>query len=236
MRFPARAFPLSMVLRERLRRFGKSRAVRVIVLLVLSVAAGALWASRIIVAQASPFVSDQLARLPHAKVGLLLGCSERLNDGRPNLFFQRRIAAAVELFRAGKIDYLLVSGDNSRADYDEPGDMRRALVAAGVPSSRIVRDSAGFRTLDSVVRAKEVFGLRRFTIISQRFHDLRAVYLARRRGIEAYGFAAADVGGAEGLRVSARELVSRLFALLDVSLRTRPRYSGPVENPPFAEH
>lgn len=166
---------------------------------------------------------------------MLLGCSERLSDGRNNLFFQRRIAAAARLFRAGKVDYLLVSGDNSRPGYDEPSDMRRALLAEGVPSSRIVLDYAGFRTLDSVVRAKEVFGLRRFTVISQRFHDLRAVYLARAHGVEAYGYAAADVGGAEGARVRLRELFSRTFALLDVSVfGTRPHFTGPPERTPLS--
>jgi len=219
----------------RLRGVRKSWAASALALLILSLATGAAVASRVIAFQAAPFVSDEAAALPTNKVGLLLGCSERLSDGRPNLFFQKRIAAAVELYRARKIEYVLVSGDHSRADYDEPSDMRRALVAAGVPSSQIVADHAGFRTLDSVVRAKEVFGLNRFTIVSQRFHDLRAVYLARKHGIDAYAFAAADVGGVEGLRVEARELLSRLAALLDVSWNTRPRHSGPREHPPFAE-
>lgn len=209
----------------------RSRWARALALLSLSLGLGLCSAARFIEGRAAPFVTGNADQLPELKVGLLLGCSERLSDGRSNLFFEKRIAAAARLFQAGKVDYLLVSGDNSRAGYDEPSDMRRALIARGIPGSRIVLDYAGFRTLDSVVRAKEVFGLRRFTVISQRFHDLRAVYLARAHGVEAYGYAAADVGGTDGIRVQLRELFSRAFALLDVSvLGSRPHFAGPVEH------
>src|SRR3954471_14168799 len=138
--------------------------------------------------RAAPFIQTRAEALPGVKVGLVLGCSQRMQDGRTNLFFQSRIDAAAALFRAGKVQYLLLSGDNSRQGYDEPSDMRRALEAAGVPRSRIVLDYAGFRTLDSVVRAREVFGVLRLIIVSQHFHNVRAVYLARAHGMEAYGF------------------------------------------------
>ena len=182
----------------------------------------------------APFVSANRAELPVTEVALVLGCSRSLGDGRKNLFFERRIAAAAELYRTGQVGYLLVSGDNSRPDYDEPSDMRSALVAAGVPASRIVRDYAGFRTLDSVVRAKQVFGLDELIVVSQRFHNERAVYLARAHGIRAFGYDARDVGGAEGLRVKLREVVSRLAAVLDVRvLHSTPRFGGPREATPF---
>lgn len=213
----------------------RSRGARRLLLLALGGCAVLLTTAHAIDQRVGEHVSDRVRVVPHVQVGLVLGCSERLGDGRSNLFFRRRMAAAAELYRAGKVDYLLVSGDNSRPGYDEPSDMRRALVRAGVPSSRIVLDYAGFRTLDSVLRAKEVFGLTRFTVISQRFHAVRAVFLARQHGIEAYGYAAADVGGADGARVQLRELFSRAFAVLDVSvLSSRPRFSGPREHPPFA--
>lgn len=212
----------------------RSRIARGLAVLALALVASLLLATRAIEKAAAPFVSEQAQSLPHEKVGLLLGCAQRLSDGRQNLFFTKRIAAAATLYQSGKIDYVLVSGDNSRPNYDEPSDMRRALVAAGVPGTRIVLDYAGFRTLDSVVRAKEVFGLKRFTVISQRFHDERAVYLARQHGIEAYGFVAADVGGADGLRVRLRELFSRAFAILDVTvLGSRPHFTGPRESSAF---
>jgi SanA protein len=182
----------------------------------------------------APFLSANLERLPATRVGLVLGCSPHLADGRKNLFFERRIAAAAALFRAGKVQYLLVSGDNSRPDYDEPSAMRAALVVAGVPEPRIVRDFAGFRTLDSVARAQSVFGLSELIVVSQRFHNERAVYLARARGLKAFGYDAGDVGGVHGLRTHAREVLSRLVAVLEVELlHTAPRYPGPPEPNPF---
>ncbi len=171
---------------------------------------------------------DQVAALPHRHVGVLLGCSARLSDGRTNLFFTRRVAAAVELFKAKKVDYLLVSGDNGAADYDEPTMLKKALLKAGVPADRIVLDYAGFRTLDSMVRAREVFGQSSFTVVSQRFHNARAVYIALGRGIDAIGFNAGDVGGQAGFKVHLREAIARMGAVVDVRLLgTEPRYLGP---------
>jgi SanA protein len=166
-------------------------------------------------------------------VGLVLGCSPRMTDGRQNLFFARRISAASELYRAGRVRYLLLSGDNSRADYDEPREMRRALIRAGVPASRLVLDYAGFRTLDSVMRAKDVFGLDEVIIVSQHFHNERAVYLARAHGLRAFGFDAQAVGGPEGVRVALREAASRVFAIFDVNVfHAKPRFDGPRETVP----
>jgi SanA protein len=180
----------------------------------------------------APFITAKRADLPRLPVALVLGCSKLLPDGRKNLFFERRIEAATELFHGGQVRFLLVSGDNGRVGYDEPSDMRAALVAAGVPADRIVLDHAGFRTLDSVVRAKQVFGLERLIVVSQRFHNERAVYLARAHGVEAYGYDAKDVGGVEGLTVRLREVVSRLAAVLDVEvLHSSPRFGGPREAP-----
>ncbi len=209
-------------------RSPKSRVIR-IALLLGAVALGwlGLEAARI-GPRAAAFVSDDLAGVPATDVGLVLGTSPSLGAGRPNAFFSARIAAAAQLFRAGKVRHLLVSGDNGSQGYDEPSAMRRALVRAGVPEAAITRDFAGFRTLDSMLRAKEVFGLRRVTVVSQRFHVERAVFLARAHGLEAYGFAARDVGGPEGRRVRAREVLSRLAAVLDVRvLHSRPRFTGP---------
>lgn len=185
---------------------------------------------------AEPFVHSRIQELPAAKVGLVLGCAERMPDGRRNAFFVNRMAAAGELYRSGKVAYLLLSGDNSRADYDEPNDMRRSLEHLGVPASRLVLDHAGFRTLDSVVRAKEVFGLTRLIVVSQHFHNVRAVYLARAHGIEAYAFDARDVTGVGGAWPKLREVASRIFAVLDVRLlETTPRFSGPPELSRFVD-
>jgi SanA protein len=211
----------------------RRQVIGTVALALVGLVLGALLATRHISAVAAPFVKAAARDLPEVRVGLVLGCSAKMTDGRENLFFARRISAASELFRAGRVQYLLLSGDNSRADYDEPGEMRRALVRAGVPASRLVLDHAGFRTLDSVMRAKDVFGLEEVIVVSQHFHNERAVYLARAHGLKAFGFDAQGVGGLEGARIALREAVSRTFAVLDVNVfHTKPHFDGPRETLP----
>ncbi|MBM4027404.1 MAG: vancomycin high temperature exclusion protein [Planctomycetes bacterium] len=166
--------------------------------------------------------------VPYRRVGLVLGCSRTLQDGRRNLYFITRMKAAVRLFEAGKVDYLIVSGDNHIKGYDEPTDMKLALADAGVPTNRIYCDYAGFRTLDSVVRAREVFGQSEVTVISQRFHNERAIYIAGRRGVDAIGYNAEDVRSIHSVRTMLREQAARVKTVLDVSLlRTKPKFLGP---------
>jgi SanA protein len=173
-------------------------------------------------------LAPDMDSLPHKRVGLVLGCSPVLGSGAPNAYFENRIAAAAALFRAKKVDYLLVSGDNHASTYDEPTAMKSALLRLGVPEDRIVLDYAGFSTLDSVVRAKNVFGLSELCIISQRDHALRAVYIARANGIDVVAFPAKDVPGRGGLRTRLRESLARVRTLLDVHLMGRkPHFLGP---------
>jgi SanA protein len=168
------------------------------------------------------------AAIPYRKVGLLLGCSQRLPDGRRNLFFSCRVSAAASLFRAHRVDYFIVSGDNHVVGYDEATDMKVALAKAGVPAERVYCDYAGFRTLDSVVRAREIFGQTSLTVISQEFHNQRAIYIARHKGMDAIGFNAPDVGTYHGFRTQVREWFARVKTVLDVRfLGTRPRFLGP---------
>lgn len=175
------------------------------------------------------------AELPDAPVALVLGCSERLPDGRTNLYFRRRIAAAAELFHAGKVRALIVSGDNHSPDYDEPGAMKAALVEAGIPAEVVYCDFAGLRTLDSVVRAREVFGQSRFIVVSQRFHCERAVFIAQERGLDAFGYDAEPVGGAAGLRTRLRESLARAAAVLGLFVFHRqPKFLGPPVEIEFA--
>lgn len=138
-----------------------------------------LLCNRIIIHNTESCLYDQVETIPENRVGVLLGTSPKLRGGRPNLYFNYRITAAVELFQAGKISRILVSGDNRCMNYNEPVEMRKALIAHGIPDSVIVMDFAGIRTLDSVIRAKKVFGQDRFTIISQRFHNERAPVYCR---------------------------------------------------------
>ncbi|MBK8227736.1 MAG: YdcF family protein [Flavobacteriales bacterium] len=189
---------------------------------------------RVVRGEARGHLFDSVDHVPLNEVGLVLGTTHRGRGGGGNPYFNHRITAAADLFRAGKVRYLLVSGDNGTLSYNEPREMRRALMAAGIDSSRIVLDFAGFRTLDSVVRAREVFGQQRFTVISQRFHNERAVYLARRMGIEAVGYNAKDPGTPRGVRVWIRERLARVKVFIDLMAGTGPRYLGdpvPLEQP-----
>lgn len=170
---------------------------------------------------------DTVAEMPEAPVAVVLGASPKLADGRTNLFFERRLEAAAALFKAGKVKALIVSGDNGTRSYDEPTEMKRRLIQMGVPEQRIVCDFAGFRTLDSVVRAREVFGQQRVIFVSQRFHNERAIFLARAKGIKAHGFNAADVAVAAAPRTYLREKLASVKAVLDVTLLgAAPKFLG----------
>lgn len=154
--------------------------------------------------------------LPARQVGLVLGTSDVLASGRPNRYYLYRIDAAEAAYRAGKVQVLLLSGEGRSDGYDEPGAMYRDLTARGVPGERLLLDRSGLRTLDSVARADEVFGLREFTVISQPFHNQRAMFLARARGLNVVGLNARDVTGRSGLKVQRREVLARVRAVLDV--------------------
>ena len=162
-------------------------------------------------------------------VALLLGAARTVH-GRPNAFYTARIEAAAELFKSGKVSGIIASGDNGREGYDEPSDMKEDLIAAGVPAEFITRDYAGFRTLDSVVRAKEIFGQEKIVIVSQRFHAERALYIADQQGIDACAYIAADpVSSYSNKRVRAREVLARSLAVADCVVGRRPKFLGQIE-------
>ena len=169
--------------------------------------------------------------VPKNRVGLLLGTNPIGRTGNPNTFYVNRIQAALDLYRAGKVERFLISGDNSREEYDEPTWMKEDLMKAGVPDSVIYLDYAGFRTYDSMVRAKEVFGLNAFTIISQPFHNERAIYLATRKGMDVVGFNAQDTQFKRWkIRMTMREWLARTKAVLDVYTHKEPHFLGePIE-------
>lgn len=160
------------------------------------------------------------------KVGLVLGTSKTLQNGQINLYFKYRIEATVALYKAGKIDFVLVSGDNSTTSYDEPTDFKDELIEKGIPEHKIFLDYAGFRTLDSVIRAKEIFGQEKITIISQEFHNERAIYLAGKNDIDAVGFNATDVSGRYGIKVQLREYLARTKVFLDILFGVKPKFLG----------
>jgi SanA protein len=169
---------------------------------------------------------DDVAKVPAAKVGLVFGTSDRYK-GRENKYFRYRINAAVEVWNAGKVETLIVSGDNREEDYNEPEKMKAALIEAGVPKERIVCDYAGLRTLDSVVRAKKIFGASTILVISQKFQNERAIYIAKANEMKAYGYNAQDVQFDAGFKTKVREIGARVKMWLDVNfLDTKPTYLG----------
>lgn len=165
--------------------------------------------------------------VPHNKVALLLGTNPLNKRGRPNSYFTTRINTAAELYHAGKVDFIIASGDNHTKKYDEATAMRDSLIAHGVPECRIILDFAGFRTLDSVVRAKEVFGCDSLTIISQADHDARALYLADANGIKAVAIAASlRAGRLVRTRLALREWLARDKMMLDLWFGKQPHFLG----------
>ena len=171
-------------------------------------------------------VYSDINALPYNKAGLLLGTSQYLANGQQNLYFTHRIRAAYKLYKNGKISALVISGDNSVKHYNEPEDMKNALVKLGVPDSVIYLDYAGFRTYDSVVRMHKIFGQQSFTVISQRFHNERAVYIAQRLGLQAVGFNANDVSAYNGFKTNLREKFARVKVFLDLLTNKQPKFLG----------
>lgn len=195
-------------------------ALVLIVLICIGVFSTYHWISY----KTSNLVYDDVNTIPKNKVGLVLGTGKYTANGTINLFYKFRIDAAVKLFNAGKIEYILVSGDNGRKDYDEPTDFKNDLISKGIPAHKIFLDYAGFRTLDSVVRAKEIFGQTEVTVISQKFHNQRAIYIANHFNIKAVGFNAKDP--LSGRKARAREYLARSKASFDLVFNVQPKFLG----------
>lgn len=169
---------------------------------------------------------DDTASIPYNKVGLLLGIAKKMNDNSLNPSYQPRVDAAVKLYKAGKIEFILVSGDNSLKTYNEPLKFKEDLIKLGIPEDKIYMDYAGFRTLASVVRAKKIFGLNKFTIISQKSHNERALFLAKHFDIDAVGFNAQNISGIPALRTKIREPFAKTKAVLDLIFNVGPKFLG----------
>jgi SanA protein len=201
--------------------------IKLIALFALAILVSLTIASLVVIGATRGRTYSDSAVIPARKVGLVLGCSRFLYGGLRNLFFENRIQAAAQLYRAHKVDYLVVSGDNHVKGYDEPSDMKDALIQAGVPADRIYCDYAGFRTLDSIVRVREIFGQTSVTVISQEFHNRRAIFIAQHRGIDAIGFNAPDVDAYNSFKTRCREVLARANMLLDVFVFQRqPKFLG----------
>lgn len=167
---------------------------------------------------------DDINKIPINEVGLLLGTSKYVAENRINPYYAYRIEAAVELLKANKIKYIIVSGDNRQKNYNEPKMMRADLIKAGIDPKVIFMDYAGFRTYDSILRLKKVFGQNKATIISQKFHNERAIYIATRADMDVIGFNARNVSVSAGRKVQLREKLARLKVFIDFIFNVKPKF------------
>ena len=196
-------------------------------LLIAVVAACNIW----VLSSCSGRLYDNAETVPHKRVAVMLGTNPKTKTGKMNYFYKHRIDAAVKLYQNGKIDRILISGDNSSKTYSEPDAMKADLMVAGIPDSAIYLDFAGFSTYDSMVRAKKVFGLSEFMVVSQDFHNKRAVYIARQNGIDAIGFNVQNTLFRKWrIKMELREILARVKAVGEVVMNKNPHFLGePIE-------
>ncbi len=193
-------------------------------LLLISIVGCNLW----IELQTQDRLYSDVNTIPTKKIALLLGTVKRLRHGKINSYFTYRIDAAVQLYKAGKVEHILASGSNHTMYYNEPIDMKKALIEKGIPAHAITLDYAGFRTLDSVVRCKEIFSQDSdIIIVSQPFHNKRALFISDFYNIQAIGFNAKDVPLRYDIKTPIREYLARFKAVLDLYiLKTQPKFLG----------
>ncbi len=203
--------------------FSISRLIIYTIALVLLVI---VTSNLVIVFFSSGSVYSNLEDLKPHRTAIVLGTSPRVKSGQPNPYFHYRISAAAQLYHEGKVQYIILSGDNRTRYYNEPEQMRREIIKYNVPDSVLYLDYAGLRTLDSMVRSKAIFGQDSIIVVSQKFHNQRAVFLARINGIKAVGFNATDIDRRTGIRTNVREIFARVKVFYDLLTRKQPRHLG----------
>jgi SanA protein len=197
-----------------------------LVILIITLIACNVW----IVKSTEKKVYSDLEKLPDHRVALVLGTSHKLVGGAPNPYFHHRIKTAAALYKLGKIDHFILSGDNRTKFYNEPWEMRRALIKEGVPEKSITLDYAGLRTLDSVVRSKKIFGQDKITIITQPFHSYRALFISNYYEIDAVAMVTDEPEHEQSFKVRIREYFARTKAVLDLYIfKTAPKFLGRKE-------
>lgn len=181
----------------------------------------------IVIQSAKGRIYDDVEKIPYNKVGLVLGTIPKLSNGNDNYYYKCRMQATADLYFAGKISYIIASGDNHIKDYNEPECMLNSLVALGVPDTVIYLDYAGFRTFDSMIRAKKVFMQDSVTVISQHWHNQRAIYVARKQGMDIIGFDAKDAIVRKAyIKNHIREMLAKVKAVVDVYFGKQPHFLG----------
>lgn len=201
--------------------------LKIILLGSVSLGLGFLIISNLWVSRYAQYATNHLDLLPTELVCLVLGTNKTLANGQPNAFYQHRMEAAAQVYRAGKCQKLIVSGALPTAQYNEPDEMKNSLIVLGVPAEVIFCDYAGIRTLDSVVRFKQIFGQSSGIVVSQEFHNARAIYIAQHHQIQLTGFNAQELSSYRTLKTRLREIFSKGLVVLDVLVfHTKPRYLG----------
>ncbi|MES2206198.1 MAG: ElyC/SanA/YdcF family protein [Pseudomonadota bacterium] len=204
----------------------KIKFKKVLFSLLLSTAC-LLFIANIIVTNYSNATTNAVKDLPQVYACLVLGTSKTLSNGAQNLFYVYRMNAAIEVYVSGKCKRIIVSGDNRHSNYNEPDEMKKSLILKGIPPSVIFCDYAGGRTLDSIIRFKEIFGQNAGIVISQQFHNERAIYIASHNGIALNGYNAQEVNAYNAFKTKFREVFSRALVILDVQIfHTKARHYG----------
>jgi SanA protein len=207
------------------------RILKGLIIIFVLVAAFILISNIWIIQSTENSIFSDVSKVPYNDVALVLGTSNKLTDGSPNPFFENRIRTAAVLYHQKKVSHFILSGDNRSQYYNEPFAMKRALMKLGVPDSAITLDYAGMRTLDSVVRSKEIFGQDKLTIITQSFHSYRALFISGYYKIDAIAIITHEQPREDAPIVYWREYLARTKAVLDLYiLKTAPRYLGDKEH------
>lgn len=208
------------------KRILKSKTLKLLTGLFLLLIAATWWCNHWIVTSTQSQLYSNIDSIPFRKVGLILGTNKSWHEVE-NPYFKYRIEAAVKLFKTGKIKHIIVSGDNHLSYYDETKDMEEALIKAGIPDSCITPDYAGFRTFDSMVRCLLVFGQDSVTVISQRSHNERALFIANYYKMNTVAFNAQEPSTRFSLQTNLREYFAKCKAVLDLYiLHTSPHFLG----------
>ncbi len=214
-----------MKISDTLKNIARKLFYAVLIVIVLSIVA-IIVAEVMVNRSSSGKIYDSVEDVPTKKTALLLGSNKYAANGLENLFYKYRIDSAVKLYKAEKVSFILVSGDNSTKAYSEPDLILKDLVASGIPEDRIYQDYAGFRTWDSIIRANKVFLENDFTIISQEFHNERALYIAKVNDIDAIAFNAQEVPVSRSPRIWLRERLARVKVVIDAVIGKKPKFLG----------
>lgn len=172
---------------------------------------------------------QDIESIPTQDTALVLGTSKYIRRTL-NPYYQYRIDAAIELYKKNKVTHFLLSGDNAHRSYNEPWTMKRDLLKAGIPEENITLDYAGFRTLDSVQRAKQIFEANRLTIVTQKFHCQRALFIANHFSMDTVCLVVPSPSGWANTKIRIREVLARTKAILDLYIfNVQPKFLGPKE-------